>query len=124
MWRLIINFFITSSIILYLSLKFLCLGSRLIQIIIFILNTLEDSLSTFKILREQLSLNPLGYLFFMMYFGLQDTKPPPCPLHLTKQGGSIHWSQFYLYTVCKLVLYISETITMHCIVMRTEAVYE
>jgi hypothetical protein len=28
--------------------------------------------------------------FFIMYFGLQDTKPPPCPLHLTKQGGSIH----------------------------------
>jgi hypothetical protein len=21
---------------------------------------------------------------FIMYFGLQDTKPPPCPLHLTK----------------------------------------
>jgi hypothetical protein len=21
--------------------------------------------------------------FFIMYFGLQDTKPPPCPLHLT-----------------------------------------
>ncbi len=29
-------------------------------------------------------------VFFIMYFGLQDTKPPPCPLHLTKQGGSIH----------------------------------
>ncbi len=29
-------------------------------------------------------------IFFIMYFGLQDTKPPPCPLHLTKQGGSIH----------------------------------
>ncbi len=42
-----------------------------------------------------------------MYFGLQDTKPPPCPLHLTKQGGSIHWSKVYLCTVCKLVLYIS-----------------
>jgi hypothetical protein len=41
--------------------------------------------------------------FFIMYFGLQDTKPPPCPLRLTKQGGSIHWSRFYLYTVCKLV---------------------
>jgi hypothetical protein len=46
-----------------------------------------------------------------MYFGLQDTKPPPCPLHLTKQGGSIHRSQLYLYTVYKLVLYILETIT-------------
>ncbi len=43
--------------------------------------------------------------FYIMYFGLQDTKPPPCPLHLTKQGGSIHWSQLYLYAVHKLVLY-------------------
>ncbi len=55
-----------------------------------------------------------NFLFFIMYFGLQDTKPPPCPLHLTKQGGSIHCSQLYLYTVCKLVLYILETITMYC----------
>jgi hypothetical protein len=30
------------------------------------------------------------FVFFIMYFGLQDTKPPPCPLPLTKQGGSIH----------------------------------
>ncbi len=67
---------------------------------------------------------PPQFSFFIMYFGLQDTKPPPCPLHLTKQGGSIHWSRFYLYTVYKLVLYISETITMHYIVTRTEAVYE
>jgi hypothetical protein len=49
--------------------------------------------------------------FYIMYFGLQDTKPPPCPLHLTKQGGSIHCSQLYLYAVYKLVLYILETIT-------------
>ncbi len=61
MWHLILNFVKTSSIILYSSLKFLFLGSRLIQIIIFILNMLEDSLCAFKILREQLSLNPLGY---------------------------------------------------------------
>jgi hypothetical protein len=27
---------------------------------------------------------------YIMYFGLQDTKPPPCPLRLTEQGGSIH----------------------------------
>jgi hypothetical protein len=45
--------------------------------------------------------------FFIMYFGQQDTKPPPCPLHLTKQGGSIHWSKFYSCISCKLVLYIS-----------------
>ncbi len=56
-----------------------------------------------------------------MYFGLQDTKPPPCPLHLTKQGGSIHWSQLYLYTVYKLVLYILETITVYCIITSTKA---
>jgi hypothetical protein len=59
-----------------------------------------------------------------MYFGLQDTKPPPCPLHLTKQGGSIHWSQFYLYAVYKLVLYILETVTMYCIITSTKANHE
>jgi hypothetical protein len=41
MWRLILNFFLTCSLILYLSLKFFCLGSKNIQIIIFILNTLR-----------------------------------------------------------------------------------
>jgi hypothetical protein len=41
MWRLILIFFITRSLILYSSLKFLCLGSKNIQIIIFILNTLR-----------------------------------------------------------------------------------
>jgi hypothetical protein len=34
-----------------------------------------------------------------MYFGLQDTKPPPCPLHLTKQGGSIHCSRLYCHAL-------------------------
>jgi hypothetical protein len=38
-----INFFLTHSLILCLSLKFLCLGFKLIQIIIFILNTLRGS---------------------------------------------------------------------------------
>jgi hypothetical protein len=75
------------------------------------------------VLNYALILKEQNFLY-IMYFGLQDTKPPPCPLHLTKQGGSIHWSRFYLYTVCKLVLYISETITMHYVVTGTEAVYE
>jgi hypothetical protein len=35
------NFFLTRSLILYWSLKFLCLSSELIQIIIYILNTLR-----------------------------------------------------------------------------------
>jgi hypothetical protein len=34
-------FFKTHSLILYLSLKFLCLGYKIIQIVIFILNTLR-----------------------------------------------------------------------------------
>ncbi len=34
--------------------------------------------------------------FFIIYFGLQDTKPPPCPLPLTKQGGSIHCYEIVL----------------------------
>ncbi len=39
-------------------------------------------------------------IFFIMYFGLRDTKPPPCPLHLTKQGGSIHcWEIVLSYIV-------------------------
>ncbi len=37
-----INFFLTRSLILYSPLKFLCLGFKLIQIIIFILNTLRE----------------------------------------------------------------------------------
>ncbi len=41
MWRLILHFFLTRTLILYSSLKFLCLGSKIIQIIIFILNTLR-----------------------------------------------------------------------------------
>jgi hypothetical protein len=41
MWRLIIKFFKNRSLILNSSLKFLCLGFKLIQIIIFILNTLR-----------------------------------------------------------------------------------
>jgi hypothetical protein len=60
--------------------------------------------------------------FYIMYFGLQDTKPPPCPLHLTKQGGSIHCSQLYLYSVYKLVLYILETITMYCIIQARKQI--
>ncbi len=31
-----------------------------------------------------------GIVFLIMYFGLQEAKPPPCPLRLTKRGGSIH----------------------------------
>ena len=38
-------------------------------------------------------------IFFIMYFGLQDTKPPPCPLLLTKQGGSIHCYVFVLLCI-------------------------
>jgi hypothetical protein len=41
MWRLILNFFLTRSLILYSSLKFLCISSKNIQIIILILNTLR-----------------------------------------------------------------------------------
>ncbi len=41
MWRLILKFFLTRSLILYSSMKFLCLGSKNIQIIIFILNSLR-----------------------------------------------------------------------------------
>jgi hypothetical protein len=62
------------------------------------------------------------FLFFIMYFGLQDTKPPPCPLHLTEQGGSIHCSKLYFYALYRLVLYILKTITIYCIIasMRTD----
>jgi hypothetical protein len=48
-----------------------------------------------------------------MYFGLQDTKPPPCPLPLTKQGGSIHCYDLYCYACYKSVSYILATITMY-----------
>ncbi len=32
--------------------------------------------------------------FYIKYFGLQEAKPPPCPLLLTEQGRSIHWTSF------------------------------
>jgi hypothetical protein len=41
-------------------LKFLCLGSKLIQIIIFILNTLRGCSLRIQNTREQLSVNPIG----------------------------------------------------------------
>jgi hypothetical protein len=53
--------------------------------------------------------------FFIMYFGLQDTKPPPCPLHLTEQGGSIHCSKLYCHAFYRLVSYILATISIICI---------
>ncbi len=65
---------------------------------------------------------PPTILFFIMYFGLQDTKPPPCPLHLTKRGGSIHCSKLYFYALYKLVLYILSTITIYCIIARREQI--
>jgi hypothetical protein len=55
-------------------------------------------------------------IFFIMYFGLQDTKPPPCPLHLTKQGGSIHCSRLYCHALYRLVSYILATISIYYIV--------
>jgi hypothetical protein len=53
-----------------------------------------------------------------MYFGLQDTKPPPCPLHLTKQGESIHCSRLYCHALYKLVSYILATITIYYIMSK------
>jgi hypothetical protein len=41
MWRLTVKIFKTHSLILYWSLKLLCLGSKIIQIFIFILSTLR-----------------------------------------------------------------------------------
>ncbi len=62
--------------------------------------------------------------FFIMYFGLQDTIPPPCPLHLTERGGSIHCSKLYFYALYKLVLYILTTITIYCIIASTRTDHE
>jgi hypothetical protein len=39
--------------------------------------------------------------FLKMYFGLQDTKPPPCLLHLTKQGGTMKQKMNY---TCRALL--------------------
>ncbi len=60
MWRLILKFFFTHSFISYSSLKFLCLGSKLIQIIIFILSTLRGCSMRIQNTREKLSVNPIG----------------------------------------------------------------
>ncbi len=46
--------------------------------------------------------NALTKFFYIMYFGLQDTKPPPCPLPLTKQGGSIHLSFAIIFNICSV----------------------
>ncbi len=43
--------------------------------------------------------NYIDDFFFIMYFGLQDTEPPPCPLPLTKQGRSIHCYEFVLLCI-------------------------
>jgi hypothetical protein len=47
MWRLISNYFFARSLF-YIRLNFLFLGSKIIQIIIFILNTLENAFCVFK----------------------------------------------------------------------------
>jgi hypothetical protein len=59
MWRLIVKFFQTRSLILYWSLKFLCLGSKVIQIIIFILNTLRGGSMRIQICSMRIQ-NTLG----------------------------------------------------------------
>jgi hypothetical protein len=45
-----------------------------------------------------------------MYFGLKEAKPPPCPLLLTEQGGSIHWTSFIDDETCKMILNIIYTV--------------
>ncbi len=65
----------------------------------------------FELLLEKFQL----IFFFIRYFGLQDTKPPPCPLHLTEQGGSIRCLKLYCHTLHRLVSYILTTISIYCI---------
>jgi hypothetical protein len=60
MWRLILTNFFTRSLNLYSSLKFLCLGSKLIQIIIFIFNMLRGCSMRIQNTQEQFSVNPIG----------------------------------------------------------------
>jgi hypothetical protein len=49
-----------------------------------------------------------------MYFGLQDTKPPPCPLHLTEQGGKkISNSNFYCFFNTILTILIGYACIVH-----------
>jgi hypothetical protein len=60
MWLLILKNLLIRFLILYPSLKFLCLGSKLIQIIIFILNMLRRCSMRIQNTREQLSMNPIG----------------------------------------------------------------
>ncbi len=45
-----------------------------------------------------------------MYFGLQKAKPPPCPLLLTKQGGSIQCMIFIDCQTCNMILHLIDTI--------------
>jgi hypothetical protein len=40
-----------------------------------------------------------------MYFGLQEAKPPPCPLLLTEQGGSIQCIVFISSQTCNMILH-------------------
>jgi hypothetical protein len=51
-WRLIFKKILTCSLILYSSLKFICLGSKLIQIINLFWICLEDAVCAFKILES------------------------------------------------------------------------
>ncbi len=60
--------------------------------------------------------------FFIMYFGLQEAKPSPCPLLLTEQGGSIHWTSFIDNQTCKMILHIIDTIDILYIIMLREEI--
>jgi hypothetical protein len=55
-----------------------------------------------------------------MYFGLQEAKPPPCPLLLTKQGGSIQCMIFISGKICNMILHIYRHHQMFVIALRED----
>jgi hypothetical protein len=60
------------------------------------------------------------YLFFIMYLGLQEAKPPPCPLLLTKQGGSIQCIVFISHQACYMVLHTYRYHQLYIITLRED----
>ncbi len=58
--------------------------------------------------------------FFYNVFRATRYKTTSLPVALNQARRIDTWSRFYLYAIYKLVLYISETITMHYIVTKAE----
>jgi hypothetical protein len=55
---------------------------------------------------------------FIMYFGLQEAKPPPCPLLLTKQGGLIQCIVFISIQTCYMILHTYRYHQIYIVTLR------